>query len=196
MQSISCFTNYYRTCDIWDIITTTTRNAWGQFRRHIQRCIIVIKGVSTKALGFANKKPGHVMICGCIIACGIDDLHMCKGATDTGAHTGIWETYDSLKATYFPGNSIIISAIQCQPSFCMCYIYVVCRNKVCALDCSACSPDLSPIKNVWCIINKRIIQKQTQKNHAKTCSQTKHAITLIKMKHLLFTGSKILWRFI
>ncbi len=59
---------------------------------------------------------------------------------------------------------------QCQLSFCMATTAWFRRDRVNVLDRLACSPDLTPIENVWPVMKRRIRQRQSQTaEHPKPC---------------------------
>ena len=67
------------------------------------------------------QKPASVMVWGCISAHGIGDVHICEGTINAEQHIHVLETYAAIQTTSFSGKALIISARQCQTTFCTYY---------------------------------------------------------------------------
>ncbi len=70
-----------------------------------------------------------------------------------GRHYECWKVYKGFIATYAPLQMTCISAGQCKTTYCSYYN---------SMASPACSPDLSPIKNIWRIIKQKIHQRRPQ----------------------------------
>ena len=79
-------------------------------------------------------------------------------------------TYAAVKMITFSRNFMSISAGKCQASSAQVTTVWLRRHRVHVLDRPACSPDLSPIENVWCIM-RRIRQQRPQKFHLQICNK-------------------------
>ncbi len=73
-----------------------------------------------------------------------------------GRHYECWKVYKVFRATYAPLQTTCISAGQCKTThITTAWLH---SRRVWVLNWPACSPDLSPIKNIWRIIKRKIRQ--------------------------------------
>ena len=96
--------------------------------------------------------------------------HMCEDAIDTeyiGRH--MLETDATIKATSFPRRSVVISAGQLQTLFCSFQQRGFPETQCVRLTGPACSPHLSPIENLWSIMERRIEEQSRPVVQLKCC---------------------------
>ena len=88
------------------------------------------------------------MLWGCISAHGTGDVQICEGTINAEEYIQVLETYAAIQMSSSV-KALIISARQCQTTFCMHYNSIIKRLRV--LTWPTCSPDLqSPIENILC----------------------------------------------
>ncbi len=100
------------------------------------------------------QKPASQMVWGCISAYAMGSLHVLEGAMNAERHiksfratNALWRVFQQDNAK--PHTSAITTAW-------------LRSRRVRVLNWPACSPDLSPIENIWCIIEQKIRQRWPQ----------------------------------
>ncbi len=86
-----------------------------------------------------------------------------------GRHYECWKVYKGFRVTYAPlqgtsisGKALCISAGQCKPHTAAITTAWLRSRRVQVLIWPACSPHLSPIENIWCIVKWKIRQRRPQ----------------------------------
>ncbi len=86
-----------------------------------------------------------------------------------GRHYECWKVSKGFRATYAPlqtssisGKALCISAGQCKTTYCSYYNSMASSRRVRVLNWPVCSPDLSPIENIWSINKRKIRQRRPQ----------------------------------
>ena len=135
--------------------------------------------------------PASVMVWGCISDHAMGDLHICEGTIDAETYVGILERHMLpsrgwlFPRTLFQQDNARLHSAQVTTAW-------LCRCSVCVFDWSACSPDLSPIENVWRILKRRIRQWRPRTfEQLKFCIHLEWAkILLAKLQQLISSVPK------
>ena len=79
-------------------------------------------------------------------------LHICEGTIDMEAYAGILETYAASRWQLCPESQCLFQQDNARSHSIQITTAWFRRHRVHVLNWPACSPDLSPIQNVWCIM--------------------------------------------
>ncbi len=102
------------------------------------------------------QKPASLMVWGCISAYGMGSLHVLEGTMNAERYIKVLEQHmlPSRRRVFLQDNAKLHTAAITTAW--------LCSRRVRVLNWPTCSPDLSPIENIWHIIKRKICQRQPQ----------------------------------
>ncbi len=99
------------------------------------------------------QKPASLMVWGCICAYGMGSLHVLEGTMNAETYIKVLEQHTlPSRRRLFQGRPCVFQQDNAKPH--------TRSRRVQELNWPACSPDLSPIENIWCIIKRKIRQRR------------------------------------
>uniref|UniRef100_A0A8C1ZAB2 Tc1-like transposase DDE domain-containing protein n=1 Tax=Cyprinus carpio TaxID=7962 RepID=A0A8C1ZAB2_CYPCA len=107
------------------------------------------------------QKPASLMVWGCMSACGMGSLHIWKGSINAERYIQVLEQHMLLsRRRLFQGRPSIFQHDNARPHTASITTSWLRRRRIRVLKWPACSPDLSPIENIWCIIKRKMRQRR------------------------------------
>ena len=101
------------------------------------------------------------MVWGCITAQGMGNLHICEGTINAERYIQVLEQHMlPSKQRIFHGCPCLFQQDNAKPHSARVTTAWLRSKRVRVLDWPACSPDLSPIENVWRIMKRKIRQRR------------------------------------
>ncbi len=109
------------------------------------------------------QKPASLMVWGCISAYGMGSLHVLEGTMNAEKYIKVLEQHMLLSRwSLFQGRPCLFQQDNAKPHSAAITTAWLHSRRVQVLNWPACSPDLSPIENIWCIIKWKIRQRRPQ----------------------------------
>ncbi len=103
------------------------------------------------------QKPASLMVWGCMSACGMGSLHIWKGTINAERYIQVLEQHMlPSRRRLFQGRPCIFQHDNARPHTASIITSRLRRRRIRVLKWPACSPDLSPIENIWHIIKRKM----------------------------------------
>ncbi len=107
------------------------------------------------------QKPASLMVWGCMSACGMGSLHIWKGTINAERYIQVLEQHMlPSRRRLFQGRPCIFQHDNARPHTASITTSWLRRRRIRVLKWPACSPDLSPIENIWRIIKRKMLQRR------------------------------------
>ncbi len=105
------------------------------------------------------QKPAPLMVWGCISVYGMGSLHVLEGTMNAERYIKVLEKHMVPSRRHlFQGRPCVFQQDNAKPHTAAITTAWLRSRRVRVLNWPACSPDLSPIKNIWCIMKRKIRQ--------------------------------------
>ncbi len=107
------------------------------------------------------RSPASLMVWGCMSACGMGSLHIWKGTINAERYIQVLEQHMlPSRRRLFQGRPCIFQHDNARPHTASITTSWLRRRRIRVLKWPACSPDLSPIENIWRIIKRKMRQRR------------------------------------
>ncbi len=107
------------------------------------------------------QKPASLMVWGCMSVCGMGNLHIWKGTINAERYIQVLEQHMlPSRRRLFQGRPCIFQHDNARPHTASITTSWLRRRRIRVLKWPACSPDLSPIENIWRIIKRKMRQRR------------------------------------
>ena len=107
------------------------------------------------------QKPASLMVWGCISAYGMGSLHVLEGTMNAERYIKVLEQHMlPSRRRLFQGRPCVFQQDNAKPHTAAITTAWLRRRRVRVLNWPTCSPDLSPIENIWRIIKLKIRQRR------------------------------------
>ncbi len=107
------------------------------------------------------QKPASLMVWGCMSACGMGRLHIWKSTINAERYIQVLEQHMlPSRRRLFQGRPCIFQHDNARPHTASITTSWLHRRRIRVLKWPACSPDLSPIENIWHIIKRKMRQRR------------------------------------
>ncbi len=118
------------------------------------------------------QKPASLKVWGCMSACGMGSLYIWKGTINAERYIQVLEQHMlPSRRRLFQGRPCIFQHDNARPHTASITKSWLRRRSIRVLKWPACSPDLSPIENIW-----RIIKRKMRQRRPKTVEQLEGCI--------------------
>ncbi len=108
-------------------------------------------------------KPASLMVWGCTSAYGMGCLHVLEGTMNAERYIKVLEQHMlPSRQCLFQGRPCVFQQDNAQPYTAAIITAWLHSRRVWVLNWPACSSDLSPLENIWCIIKWKIRQRRPQ----------------------------------
>ncbi len=124
------------------------------------------------------QKPASLMVWGCISVYGMGSLHVLEGTMNAERYIKVLEQH------MLPSRRRVFQQDNAKPHTAAITTAWLHSRRVRVLNWPACSPDLSPIENIWCIIKRKIRQRRprTPKLQKLITSMPRRLQTVLKRR--------------
>ncbi|KAG2462527.1 TCB1 transposase, partial [Polypterus senegalus] len=107
------------------------------------------------------QKPASLMVWGCMSACGMGSLHVWKGTINAEKYIQVLEQHMLPSRRHlFQGRPCIFQQDNARPHSASITTSWLRRRRIRVVKWPVCSPDVSPIENIWRIIKRKVRQRR------------------------------------